>query len=101
MENVRSVNCGGFVTTVVKTDSSLWVWGFNASGQMANGTAGWDTYKTPCKVMDNVVSVSNNSDVSAAVKRMVHFGCGAKMTAEMSATDIVGRFTLRRVSRTS
>lgn len=68
MENVRSVNCGGFVTTVVKTDSSLWVWGFNASGQMANGTAGWDTYKTPCKVMDNVVSVSNNSDVSAAVK---------------------------------
>lgn len=68
MEGVSAVSCGRFISTAVKTDGSLWVWGFNAYGQMANGTAGWDTYTTPQKILDNVVSVCNGSGQSAAIK---------------------------------
>lgn len=57
MDGVLAVSCGRFASTAVKTDGSLWVWGFNSYGQMANGTAGWDTYTTPQKILDDVVSV--------------------------------------------
>lgn len=68
MDGVSAVSCGRFASTAVKTDGSLWVWGFNSYGQMANGTAGWDTYTTPQKILDDVVSVCNGSTHSAAIK---------------------------------
>lgn len=68
MDGVSAVSCGSSISTAVKTDGSLWVWGFNAYGQMANGTAGWDTYTTPQKILDDVVSVCNGRTHSAAIK---------------------------------
>lgn len=32
--NWNSVSCGGFHTLAIKTDGSLWVWGFNSNGQL-------------------------------------------------------------------
>jgi alpha-tubulin suppressor-like RCC1 family protein len=35
--NWKSVICGGYHTTAIKTDGTLWVWGENASGQLGVG----------------------------------------------------------------
>lgn len=38
LTSVRSVAAGGFHTLAAKTDGSVWTWGWNAFGQLGNGT---------------------------------------------------------------
>lgn len=71
-DQYQLISAGNSETAVVKTDGSLWMWGSNSSGQLANEGKGnaktkWDpivhTVSTviqtvPMKVMDDVVSVS-------------------------------------------
>ena len=66
------ISAGKNETAVIRTDGSLWMWGSNSYGQLANGGKGnakpnldsghvdfgTMTQTAPMKVMDNVVSVS-------------------------------------------
>ena len=36
--NWKQVSCGYEYTTAIKTDGTLWTWGFNANGQLGNAT---------------------------------------------------------------
>ena len=36
--NWKTVACGGSNTAAIKTDGTLWVWGYNGNGQLADGT---------------------------------------------------------------
>jgi alpha-tubulin suppressor-like RCC1 family protein len=36
--NWKSVACGYFHTAAIKTDGTLWIWGYNASGQLGDNT---------------------------------------------------------------
>jgi alpha-tubulin suppressor-like RCC1 family protein len=36
--NWRSVSTGSFISSAIKTDGTLWVWGDNAAGQLGNNT---------------------------------------------------------------
>ena len=36
--NWKQVNCGQYHTAAIKTDGTLWTWGFNTSGQLGNNT---------------------------------------------------------------
>jgi len=36
--NWKQVSCGTFHTTAVKTDGTLWTWGYNANGQLGDNT---------------------------------------------------------------
>lgn len=79
MDNVSSVSCGGMYsdkggyTAAIKTDGTLWMWGYNGKGQLGTGTR--ESSSVPVKVMDNVVSVScsgglySDNGHTAAVKR--------------------------------
>ncbi len=65
-EGLPMVRLGQFHSAVVKTDGSLWMWGYNSSGQLGDGTT---IYKSsPVKVLDGVKSVSLSGDYSAAIK---------------------------------
>ena len=49
LTNWKQVSCGynGF-TTAVKNDGTLWAWGYNANGQLGNGTV--TSYSSPIQV---------------------------------------------------
>ncbi len=74
MDNVAAVSCGNGFTAVIKTDGTLWMWGYNLYGQIGNGGA-YDKeleYRQmqtkPVKIMDDVSAVSCGSDFTAAIK---------------------------------
>ena len=69
MEGVAAVSCGDYTTAIIKTDGSLWMCGSNYYGMIGNGKSGYDANQLlPIKIMDNVVSVTTSSSVTAAVQ---------------------------------
>lgn len=36
--NWKQVSCGNFATAAIKTDGTLWLWGYNSNGQLGDGT---------------------------------------------------------------
>lgn len=76
MDDVVAVSCGINHTAVIKTDGSLWMWGFSNDGELGNGGAGNRTHRwpfkyqtVPIKVMDDVMDVSCGSRFTAIVKK--------------------------------
>jgi len=75
MDDVEAV-CAGFdCTMAIKTDHTLWAWGYNYSGQFGNNEIG--NYKdslnrriqtTPVKIMDDVASVNTAFKVTMIIK---------------------------------
>lgn len=69
MDGVAHVAAGSYHSLAVKTDGSLWAWGYNYYGQLGNGTSGSGTnVSTPVKIMDGVAQVAAGSSHSLAVK---------------------------------
>lgn len=60
------VSLGDSHSAAIKEDGSFYVWGYNYSGQLGNGTT-TDSH-VPIKIMDNVKSVSLGDAYSAAIK---------------------------------
>lgn len=72
LDDVASVSCGGSHTAAIKTDGSLWMWGFDNYGQIGVGgnvigKIGSIQYE-PIKVMDDVAAVSCGAEHTAAIK---------------------------------
>lgn len=74
-DNVKAVSAGAHHLAFIDKDGGLWTCGDNQSGQLGYAQTGEisDTSKgsinsTPKKVMDDVVAVSANDDMTAAIK---------------------------------
>ena len=39
--NWKQIACGGYHTTAIKTDGTLWTWGYNSQGQLGDNTTAW------------------------------------------------------------
>ena len=63
--NPVSLGCNH--SAVIDEDGSLWVWGFNSSGQLGDGST--EYHNEPVKIMDGVKSVSLGEYHSAAIKK--------------------------------
>lgn len=66
LDNVVTVSCEAGNTAAVKSDGTLWTWGFNFYAQLGNGTRERST--VPTKVLDNVAAISLGSGHTAAIK---------------------------------
>lgn len=66
MEGVIAVSCGDAFTAAIKSDGTLWMWGYNKNGELGNGTK--ENSSTPVKVMNNVSSVSCGEFHTAVIK---------------------------------
>ncbi len=67
--NWKSVSCGGSHTGAIKTDGTLWVWGYNYSGQL--GTNNITDYSSPVQTIaggTNWKSVSCGQYYTGAIK---------------------------------
>jgi len=67
MDNVVSVSRGNKHTAAIRTDGSLWAWGYNMYGQVGNGAV--RSSAAPVKVMDNVAAVSCGEEHTAAIDK--------------------------------
>ena len=69
MKNVAAVSAGRIHTAAIKTDGSLWTWGFNRYGQIGNGDGGSiKEVKFPVRVMDKAAAVSAADYHTVALK---------------------------------
>lgn len=80
MDDVVEVSCGDDFTAAIKSDGTLWTWGWNKYGQLGNGGVGdsvtisrrivesGNVQTVPAKIMDNVVSVSCGRTHAAAIQ---------------------------------
>jgi len=67
--NWKQVTCGGYHTAAIKTDGTLWTWGFNSSGQLGNNTT--TNRSTPVTTFTggtNWKQVSGGNGHTAAIK---------------------------------
>jgi alpha-tubulin suppressor-like RCC1 family protein len=74
MEDVVAVSVdGSWHKMVIKTDGSLWAWGWNMSGELGFGDFTEDGginpfwQNTPVKIMDDVIAVSTGRDTSEGI----------------------------------
>lgn len=70
MDNVAAVSCGNDRAAAIKTDGSLWWWGYSSVAISEGGTTylGGSYQSVPIKIMENVVTVSSGASHTAAVK---------------------------------
>lgn len=69
MDDVVSVSCGIDHFAAIKSDGSLWTWGWGVYGVLADGIADYEhRVVKPQKVMDNVAAVSCGSNDTAILK---------------------------------
>jgi len=67
--NWKSVSCGGYHTSAIKTDGTLWLWGFNNNGQLGvNNTIFRSTPVTTILGGTNWKSVDCGGGNTAAIK---------------------------------
>ncbi|MCL1793885.1 MAG: hypothetical protein FWG34_08445, partial [Oscillospiraceae bacterium] len=66
MDNVAQISAGEMYTMAIKSDGSLWAWGYNGNGQIGDGTT--TDRHSPVKIMDNVAQVSAGAGYTIAVK---------------------------------
>lgn len=52
---ISKISTGYYHTMAVKSDGTLWTWGANFCGQLADGTVSQYRERSPQKVMDNVI----------------------------------------------
>lgn len=67
MSGVSDITSGDRHAMAIKTDGTLWGWGWNQYGQIGNGTT-TNSY-SPVKVYDNVSSVACGYTISAWITR--------------------------------
>ena len=66
MDGVAAVALGVYHSAAIKTDGSLWMWGYNNYGQLGDGTN--TDRNRPVKITDGVAAVSLGNGHSAAIK---------------------------------
>jgi len=66
LNNWKQVACGYFNVSAIKTDGTLWTWGFNTYGQLGNNTYGIH-YSSPIQVgsLTNWKQVSSKGAISS------------------------------------
>lgn len=67
MDDVANISVGSAHTMAVKTDGSLWGWGWNYDGRVGNGTTE-ENILSPVLIMNDVVAVSAGDSHTMAIK---------------------------------
>jgi alpha-tubulin suppressor-like RCC1 family protein len=44
-DSIVAISAGSWHALALKSDGSLWAWGFNDYGQLGNGTSGWNNFR--------------------------------------------------------
>ena len=66
IDNVSAISAHDGYTMAIRTDGSLWAWGWNRYGQLGDGTT--TNRHSPIRIMENVVVVSVGQSHALAVR---------------------------------
>ena len=73
--NWKQVSSGGYHTAAIKTDGTLWTWGYGTSGQLGNAA---------------ITNVSTPITTFAGGTNWKQVDCGANHTAAIQSVDFAG-----------
>ena len=62
MDHVKTVSCGNFHTAAIKTDGTLWTWGYNVAGQLGFPKSTAITQQKPIQMRSQVKTVYCSSE---------------------------------------
>jgi alpha-tubulin suppressor-like RCC1 family protein len=93
--NWKQVSCGQLHTAAIKTDGTLWTWGFNSSGQLGiNDTTNRSTPVTTFTGGTNWKSVAGGSNTTVAIKTDgTLWGWGQNSSAQLGDNTATDRST--------
>jgi len=93
--NWKQVSCGGYHTSAIKTDGTLWTWGTNSSGQLGiNDTTQRNTPVTTFAGGTNWKQVAGGFQYAAAIKTDgTLWTWGANGSGQLGINDTLNRTT--------
>ncbi|MDD5528676.1 MAG: T9SS type A sorting domain-containing protein [bacterium] len=70
LTNVIAISAGGSHSLALKSDGTVWAWGYNGSGQLGIGSSDYNTHFVPVQtnLLTNVVAISAGGHHSLALK---------------------------------
>jgi alpha-tubulin suppressor-like RCC1 family protein len=67
LAGVSAVAAGGYTSVALKSDRTVWAWGYDGQGQLGNGTSDEGPHGTPTKVRNLSTAVALGAGVSHAL----------------------------------
>jgi len=68
LTDVKAIAAGGYHSIAVKSDGTVWVWGYNICGQLGNGTTTSSSVPVQVTGLTNVKAISAGLHFSLALK---------------------------------
>jgi alpha-tubulin suppressor-like RCC1 family protein len=89
LAGVISVAAGGYTSVALKSDRTVWAWGYDGQGQLGNGTSDEGPHGTPTKVRNLSTAVAIAAGVSHALALLADgrvLAWGDNQTSELGTT---------------
>jgi alpha-tubulin suppressor-like RCC1 family protein len=97
LSGVTSVAAGGFTSYALKSDHTVWAWGYDGQGELGNGSSDENAHSSPTKVrnLSTATAVGAGTEHALAVAGGNVYAWGDNQTSELGAstTTTCGAYT--------
>ncbi|MDQ6791601.1 MAG: hypothetical protein M3075_13280 [Candidatus Dormibacteraeota bacterium] len=89
LAGVVAVAAGGYTSYALKSDHSVWAWGYDGQGELGNGTSDENAHSSPTRVRSLSTAIAIGAGVEHALAVLAGgsvFAWGDNQTSELGAT---------------
>ncbi len=94
LTGITKISAGGLFSLALRSDGTVWAWGYNASGELGNGTTADSDIPVQATGLFRVVSIAAGADSSLAIRTDVKTGTSAVWAWGSNSAGQIGDGTL-------